>query len=390
MLLRALDGPLIDGALQLDTVQFDFPRIDAAASFVDSALAEASPSFIAGPENRLLAPPLQRLLNATDVTDLAEQFNPLILVGPSGSGKSHLARGIVRAWGQRFDASEIAYFTAADFGRERQAAEVEERLTAWRDQIRAVRLLVIEDLDRLRTRATIQQELRTTIDVVIAAGGTVIVTAHCEPTGISHLDAGLRDRLTAGLTVRINRPDLATRRALLAQTAAARGLALEPAELDRLAQKDCGTPAQLLGRLAQSQVSSGYLSSAGRAREREGSGYQLPTPTPHPSPQGGGEQRNQHNLAPVKHILAVTARYFGVTQAVLTGPSRRKSLVQARNIIVYLSRQLTDLSYADIGRALGNRDHTTIMHADRRLTESLATDSTVRQAVDELDRIVRS
>lgn len=376
---------MIDGV-----VQFDFPCIDAAASIGNTSLAEASTAFIAGPENRLLAPPLQCLLNAADVSELAEQFNPLVLVGPSGSGKSHLAQGLVRAWSQRFDASEIAYFTASDFGRERQAAELEERLEAWRDQTRVVRLLVIEDIDRLRPRATIQQELRTTIDAVIAAGGTVIVTAHGEPTGMSHLEAGLRDRLTAGLTVRINRPELAARRALLAQTAAARGLALDPTELDRLAQKDCGTPAQLLGRLAQAQVSSSSLPSAGRVREGGDSGYQLHTPTPHPSPQGGGEQRNNHNLAPVKHILAVTARYFGVTQAALTGPSRRKSLVQARNIIVYLARQLTGLSYADIGRALGNRDHTTIMHADRRLAEALATDAAVQQAVDELDRIVRS
>jgi chromosomal replication initiator protein len=376
---------LIDGV-----VQFDFPRLDAA-----TALAGSSTAFVAGSENRLLAPPLERLLNVTDVGDgllenLAEQFNPLVLVGPSGSGKSHLARGVVRAWGLRFEPSEIAYFTAADFGRERQSAELEERLTAWRDQTRAVRLLVIEDLDRLRTRATIQQELRRTIDAVVAAGGTVIVTAHCEPTAISHLDAGLRDRLTAGLTIRINRPEQAARRALLAQAAAARGLALEPAELDRLAQKDCGTPAQLLGRLAtyKNSESSGSLPLEGRAGEGEAPG----TRSSHPASQGESEQKNQntHNLAPVKHILAVTARYFGVTQAALTGPSRRKSLVQARNIIVYLARQLTDLSYADIGRALGNRDHTTIMHADRRLAESLTTDSAVQQAVDELDRIVRS
>jgi chromosomal replication initiator protein len=376
---------LVDGTVQLDIAQFDFPRIDAA-----TALAEPSPAFIAGRENRLLAPPLERLLNATDVAELIEQFNPLVLVGPSGSGKSHLAQGIVRAWSQRFDASEIAYFTAADFGRERQAAELEERLAAWRDQTRAVRLLVLEDLDRLRPRATIQQELRTTIDAVIAAGGTVIVTAHCEPTGISHLDAGLRDRLTAGLTVRINRPDLGTRRALLAQTAAARGLALEPVELDRLARKDCGTPAQLIGRLATRKTSetSGSLPLEGRAGEGGAPG----TRPNHPSPSRERVriEHDTHNLAAVKHILAVTARYFSVTQAALTGPSRRKSLVQARNIIVYLARQLTDLSYADIGRALGNRDHTTIMHADRRLAELLATDSAVQQAVDELDRIVRS
>ena len=356
--------PLIDGVLQ-----FDFPTNDACATAVG-----ASPAFVVGAENRLLAPPLERLLNAADLA-AASQFNPLVIVGPSGSGKSHLARGIVRSWTQRFDAASVAYFTAADFGRERQSAEADDRLEAWRQQTRAVRLLVVEDVDRLRPRATIQQELRATIDALLTAGAAVVITALREPIAISHLESGLRDRLTAGLTVRLNRPEPATRRAILANAAVARGLALDASQLDPLAHKDCATVAQLLGRLAQPNHidSSGSLPSVGRDGE-----------------VGGVGMNSSHSHLTVKQILAVTARYFGLTQAALVGHSRRTNLVQARNIVVHLARQLTDLSYADIGRALGGRDHTTIMHADRRLADRLATDPATQQAVDELDRIVRS
>ncbi|MCC6492003.1 MAG: hypothetical protein IT424_03170, partial [Pirellulales bacterium] len=91
----------------------------------------------------------------------------------------------------------------------------------------------------------------------------------------------------------------------------------------------------------------------------------------------------------LKQIIALTARYFGVTQAALAGPSRRSSLVQARNIVVHLARRLTDLSYADIGRGLGGRDHTTVMHADRRVADLLDRDPTTQQAVEELDRLLR-
>ncbi len=348
---------MIDGVLQLD-----FP-----ASATNGSAGGASHAFVVGAENRLLAPPLERLLNAAEFAAAASQFNPLVLVGPSGSGKSHLAQGLVRVWSQRFGASEVAYFTAADFGRERQAAEAEERLEAWRQQTRAARLLVVEDVDRLRPRATIQQELRASIDAIVAAGGAVVITAMREPIAISHLEPGLRDRLTAGLTVRLNRPEPTTRRAILATAAAARGLALDAPQLDHLAHKDCATVASLLSRL------SGPLPREGRARE------------------GGEAATSTSSTQPtIKQILAVTARYFSLTQAALTGHSRRTNLVQARNVVVHLARQLTDLSYAEIGRALGGRDHTTIMHADRRLADRLATDPATQQAVDELDRIVRS
>lgn len=364
---------MIDGVLQLD-----FPRSPATSA----AAGDAQPLLI-GAENGLLAPPVQRLLNgAVDLAEAASQFNPLVFVGPSGSGKSHIAQGLIRAWSNRADGGPSVYFTAADFGRELQAARADERLLAWQKTLRAVRLLVIEDVDRLRPRTTIQRELRQLIDAIIAAGGMVVVTALREPTAAPQLDAGLRDRLVAGLTVRLRRPELAARRAILTQAAAARGVVLTPAQINQLAKKECATPAQLLGRLALLNC-SGSLPLEGRTRE----GVDAGTHSNHHSPTRGGERNNSIN-APLKQILALAARYFGLTQAALTGPSRRTSLVEARNVIVHLARRHTTASYAEIGRLLGNRDHTTIMHADRRLAERLPTDPATQRAVDELDRLL--
>jgi chromosomal replication initiator protein len=390
---------LIDGVLQLD-----FPRSPTASA----AAGGAQPLFI-GVENGLLAPPIQRLLNASvDLAEAASRFNPLVIVGPSGSGKSHLAQGLIRAWSSRLDANAIAYFTAADFGRDLQAARADERLLAWQKTMRAVRLLVIEDIDRLRPRATIQRELRQVIDAIIAADGMVVVTALREPTASPQLDAGLRDRLGAGLMVRLRRPEFATRRAILSQAAAARGLALDPAQLDQLAKKECATPAQLLGRLTalQNKVPDSLplegmgapstvdpkspVRRSDRSRSNgEGVGAETNSDhaSPNPFPSRAGERRNSLH-ARLKQILALAARYFGLTQAALTGPSRRTSLVEARNVIVHLARRHTTASYAEIGRTLGNRDHTTIMHADRRLAERLPTDPATQRAVDELDRLL--
>ena len=327
------------------------------------------PSFIVGPENELIVSPLERLLSDVDLADAATLFNPLVLVGPSGSGKSQLAQGIVRHWRRRLEPTQIEYFTAADFCRETQAATDESRLAAWRTHIRSLRLLVIEDLQRLRPRAAFQQELRHAIDAIVAGGGIVVVTAEREATSLANLDSGLRDLLTAGLTVRLQRPSLAARKAILQLAANARGLMLTDQELARLAQREAATPAELIGRIKKPRpVVAG-----------------APAPNSPPTPDADVP----NNTARLKQIIAVTARYFTVTQAALLGPSRRTSLVEARNVAVHLARRLTSLSYADIGRGLGGRDHTTIMHAERRISDRLAHDPAVQQAVDELDRLLR-
>jgi chromosomal replication initiator protein len=367
---------LIDGVLQLE-----FPASPLAA-----ALGGPPPTLVVGRENALIAEPLARLLAATDLATIADRWNPLVLVGPSGSGKSLVAQGVIRAWSERLGSDAVAYFTAADFGRERQAAEADERLAEWRSRMRDVRLAVIDDVDQLRQRETIQSELCATIDAIIETGGVIVATAAHEPFLCPGLDAAVRDRLVAGLTVRLERPSLATRRAILEHHAAARGLTLDGLELERLAVAECATPAQLIGRLnAYHQVTSDSLPSAGRAGEGGEFGTRVPPP-PQPSPQGGGSRMEQ--LHALKHLTALAARFFGVTQAAITSKSRRTSLVEARNVIVHLARRTTDLSYADIGRALGGRDHTTIMHADRRLAERLTTDPTLRHAVEELERLV--
>jgi chromosomal replication initiator protein len=381
---------LIDGVLQLD-----LPR--------GAALARSShtlPAFVVGPENSLAVPPLERLLNSAELAELTSLFNPLLLVGPSGSGKTQLAQALTRRWREVLQHSTespgIEYITAADFGREAQAAAAEHRLPAWQKHIRSLRVLLLEDLQNLRPRDTIQQELRHAIDAILEAGGLIVITSNRDPATLSHLDPGLRDRLAGGLTLHLQRPNLAAREAILRLAANSRGLTLTENQLRELAHREAASANDLLGRLNSLPLVGMGPNEHGRpevARAQCGSlcaatgeGVEAPARFATQTPQSHQHRIQSHHA--LKQILAVTARYFGVTQAALTGPSRRTSLVAARNIVVHLARRLTDLSYADIGRALGNRDHTTIMHADRRLAEQLATDPHTQQTIDELDHLL--
>jgi len=97
-----------------------------------------------------------------------------------------------------------------------------------------------------------------------------------------------------------------------------------------------------------------------------------------------------HSLPKLKQIIAIVARYFSLTQAALCSSARRKSLVYARSIVVFLARRLTDHSYARIGESLGRRDHTTIIHAYRTLKKQLTTDARTQQDIEELKRILTS
>jgi chromosomal replication initiator protein len=362
---------VIDGVLELEL----------PCTSPDQAWSGLVRPFVVGAENALVVAPIRRLLAGDDLAEAARQFNPLVLVGPSGSGKSQLVQAVVRHWRgvlQRSgDAVPIEYFTAADFGRELESASKEGRLSAWQSHVRSLQLLVIEDLQRLRRRDPVQQELRLAIDSVIDGGGLIVVTANAEPTMLSDVDLGLRDRLSAGLLVRLQSPGRAAREAIVRHEARARGVLVGDEHVAELARRDVASAAELRGRVASFQKQS----QAGEATSR------WSRPAHGPTSSTGAEPAEQ--VAALKQIIAVTARYFGVTQAALTGPSRRTSLVLARNIVVHLARRRTELSYAEIGRVLGGRDHTTIMHADRRLSKRLSQEPAVQQSLEELDRLVR-
>jgi chromosomal replication initiator protein len=353
-------------------LEFDIPRSDAALNG-----SAGSSAYIVGPENLLVAPAVRRLLDGADLADPSAMFNPLVIVGPSGSGKSHLVQGLARLWTSRHGAEHVGYYSAADFGRERQSAHIEQRLAAWRSSVRSLKLLVVEDIDRLRARTTIQCELRQAIDALVAARGMIVATSARDPLLVANLDGGLRDRLAAGLTVHLKPPGQAARRAILQHAASARGLTLAADQLEQLARRECSTPLKLIGRLTDGPL-------AERAVERSKA---VTNGVSASSSKRADGHNNEHRLV-IKQILSVAARYFGVTQSALAGPSRRRSLVQARNAVVYFSRRLTGLSYAEIGRALGGRDHSTIMHSESQVVERLESDPATQQSIEELDRIL--
>ena len=328
------------------------------------------PYFVSGPENRLASMAIKRLLSAEDIESASLVFNPLVLIGPSGSGKSHLARGIARHFlralaQQTHNEKSIEYFSAIDFARQLRSAREEGELEAFRQRLADLSLLIVEDLHRLPERSFVQRELRDTLDGLVSNNRLILLTAQQSPTTMMKLEPSLRDRLGAGLTIQLRPPGVEARQEILRLAVASRSSDSENPKLDSdelasLAKRVDGPAPQLLRALAELEVAA----SAGQDLSQLRQPIQL------------------------KQLIAVVARYFSLTQAALRSPNRRKSLVHARGVVIHLARKLTDLSYAQIGQGLGRRDHTTIMHAHRNTQKLLATDPATQQAVDQLQRIL--
>jgi chromosomal replication initiator protein len=367
-----------DGAA-VDNGVFTIRLGTGAAAQEDSTCGEPSESaldFIAGPENRLAAVAVASLLD-----EQPSQFNPLVIYGPSGTGKTHLAYGLAQCWSARLSparreganqAGDVVYLPAIDFANDLTAAIDRETTGDFRARFRGASLLVIEDLTQLATRRPAQQELLHTLDAVVDRGGQVVATSRVGPAKISGFAPELCSRLTGGLAVPLLPPSSATRQALIQRLAASRGIALPAAAVRILADGVEGTAPELLGALLELHVQAeldGEPIDAARVRRW----------------LAGRQSRLQPSL---RTIARMSAKYFGLRVADLTSPSRRRSVVRARSVAMYLARQITSKSLGQLGIHFGGRDHTTVLHNYRNVAARVCSDPAIRRAVADIRKLL--
>lgn len=306
-----------------------------------------SGSYVIGPENQCLDSALQPLLWGQ-----CQAANPLFLFGRSQVGKTHLALGIAHRWRQLFDRHDVQYVTATEFCREWVTACRADSVSKFRNRYRRVRLLVIEDVDRFPSRGKCQVECVHTIDAVHERRGMVVVTSRVDPRHVLTWIPPLRSRLRGGLVVHIKPPAYTTRLALIQQAAWDRQVALSTAQMALLAGS-AEPPADVMASVPR--LSGPGDEAAGRqTRIRSG------------SPDGA--------VPEMKTIVSATAAFYAVKPAELKSKARRKTLVLARSVAMYLARQWTAESFQQIGRFFGHRDHSTVLHSYRKIERLLRTD----------------
>jgi chromosomal replication initiator protein len=376
--------------------------------------------FIAGDENRLAAVAIAALS-----VDRPTPYNPLVLHGPSGTGKTHLAGGLGMDHQRRHPADRVVYVSGSDFARDYADAVDRHSVDQFRRGYRTARMLVIDGLEGLFGKAPAQGELLRTIDELLDQDARIVATARQAPALLTGspsngLSAGLRGRLSAGLCVPLALPGMAARLELLEHFARERGLELPKSVARILAEGLRTTAAELHGALvslsfvghqtvARPPVPHSAVARGWATEDRNSAGKQTTsgpadaTSTPGiRCPATGHNDRAVHiDVATARRFVAEreatwrvglskitshTARHFGLTMADLKGPSRRRGVVQARGVAMHLARQLTVKSLEQIGSYLGGRDHTTILHGCRQTEKLLEQDPATLQAVATLRR----
>jgi chromosomal replication initiator protein len=358
-----------DGADMVDGV-IDIPLVGRSLDLAaDEGGAIPPCHFLAGPENRLVEVAVRSV-----VEQEPNGYNPLVFYGPSGTGKSHLVQGLVAAWKARDRRQRVVLTTAVDFARELADAIESQGVDEFREKHRGADLLVVEDLGMLATRKSgklnAQEELLQTLDVLVAEGRWAIVTAPVAPAALPGILPMLQSRLTAGLMIPLSPPGVEARLAILEQTAAARNIALPEPVARVLAEGLTGTARELAGLLLQLAM------SVDMQTER----LDAETARRFIASRGGAKQPT------LREIALATARHFSIRLNDLRSPVRRRSLVVARGVAIYLARRLTNESLQQIGGYFGGRDHSTVMHSCRKTEELMATDRAVHEAVEQVQQ----
>lgn len=383
-------------AAQINAAQLSGVTGDGTA-LVDRPAERWIPGLITGPEHAVLIRAVLDFCGDGANEDsfgaaTACPYNPLVLHGLPGVGKSTIARGVVARIAEQLSRSanvdprgqdlrgQIVQLCGAEFARQYAAAVTARRVPVWRESIRQAALLVIEDLAPLAEKIAAQSELIHTIDAIANAGGKILVTSRQPVASIPKLVPGLLSRLAGGLCLAVPMPGPATRAALLLDFAAARRVRLQPGAARLLAEKHTLTAPELSGAL-NDLVASLKDAKAPRRTSRAAGNFGQVVEIDVAAVRAYLKTRQQRNRVTLSDVARKAARYYGLKVADLRGASRRQSVVAARNLAMHVARQLTGESLSSVGEYFGGRDHTTVMHGCQRAQELTASDPLVRQAV---------
>ena len=284
----------------------------------------------------------------------AKAYNPLFIYGESGLGKTHLLHAIGHYAQHLFPGARVRYVSSEEFTNDFINSIRDSRAESFRRRYRDVDILLVDDIQFLEHKEGTQEEFFHTFNTLHNASKQIVISSDRPPKQLTTLEDRLRTRFEWGLITDIQPPDLETRIAILRKKAAQDRLAAPPDVLEFIASKISRNIRELEGALIRVTAFASLNRQPVDLALAEAVLKDL-------IPEEGGPDITG------AAIMAATAEYFGVTMEDLCGSSRSRIYVNARQIAMYLCRELTDLSLPKIGTMFGGRDHTTVIHADRKI-----------------------
>jgi chromosomal replication initiator protein len=306
----------------------------------------------------------------------AKAYNPLFIYGGSGLGKTHLLHAIGQYATMLGNARFVRYVSTEEFTNDFINSLRDDKTQAFQRRYRDVDILLIDDIQFLETRERTQEEFFHTFNTLHNANKQIVISSDRSPRQLATLEDRLRTRFEWGLLADIQPPDLETRIAILQKKAAQERLFAPPDVLEFIASRIASSIRELEGALIRVTAFANLTRSPVELSLAEEVLRDF-------IPDGSGPEIT------ADQIMASTADYFGVSLEDLRGHSRSRVLVNARQVAMYLCRELTDLSLPRIGQAFGGRDHTTVMHADRKIRQQMAERRSLYNQIAELTNRIK-
>ena len=325
-------------------------------------------SFVVGHHNRF-----SHAAAVAVAENPAKAYNPLFIYGGVGLGKTHLMHAIGHHLMAHNPRIKVAYLSSERFTNELVNSIKEDRMAEFRARYRNIDLLLIDDIQFIHGKERTQEEFFHTFNALHEAGKQIVMSSDRPPKDIAALEDRLRSRFEWGLITDIQAPDLETRMAILRKKADSDALDVDDEVLSYIAANYQSNVRELEGAFIRVMA----YSSLNNASPTVELAMQIL----------GNVVRKPITLEKIRLIVA---DHFNLTNADLVGSRRTKDLSWARQIAMYLSREMTDASFPKIGAEFGGRDHTTVLHAYEKIQTALATDTGLVETLQHLKSLIKA
>ncbi len=321
-------------------------------------------SFIVGTFNELAYAAAEAIMNSPGT-----KYNPFFVYGNTGLGKTHLLQAVGNGIKDKYPNKKVHYITLEKFATDFVNSLQNNKANSFKEKYRKYDLLIIDDIQFIGKMEKIQEELFHTFNTFYENNKQIIFSSDKHPNYIPELADRLKSRFAAGMIVDVSEPDYESRLAILKVKLKDHGVDLDPEIVDYVASVIRGNIRELEGSL-NSIVCQ----------------YKLKN-----KPLSLSEVKNilKNNIKPkknvaIKDIVKIVSDHYNIDESSIYEKTRRKEIVRARQLIMYILREDFNISYPLIGQKLGGKDHTTVIHSYLKIKEDLKTDSQLMQELEQV------
>lgn len=331
-------------------------------------LRHSMDDFVVGPSNELAYKTVTRIAEKSRCKTLS----PLFVHGACGLGKTHLLQGVCKLFVARNPEARWHYTTGEQFTNDYLSALQNNRMDQFRAALRRLQLLVVDDVHFMSDKTATQQEFLLTLDAIDVRGAHVVMASDCHPKLMRQVSEGLTSRFMSGMVVQVEQPDLVTRTRIVSALARRRGLNVREGAVKAMSDRCQGSVRQIEGMVTKLAAMVSLSGNGMRSSEPIG-----PSLVDRVLDQTAANTLAR-NPVDVMQIFQCVSDVLGVPKDDMLGSSRKRQVVVARSVAIFLCREMTPLSYPELAKRLKRSNHSTLIAAAKRIEEQISK----RESVD--------